>query len=288
MGANRWRNDLARETVKVPHGRHEARALAQDAIGAVYRGVSAARQNFMERRRLRGESPQFTAAFGRASFIGGWLARSEAELLFELAGSVPTGQDVVEIGSYLGRSTAFLALGAGPGRTVHAVDPFSSGHLQLVKGEPMDTSKQFTRNMDEIGVLDRVEMHVARSVEAARSYRGRPVGLLFIDANHSERAVYEDGSEWSSHLAPECIVAFDDISWDGVTKGVRRLVAEGTLSAIAGRVGRIGLCGPEEQWPRRVRAIASPAESGGAGRTLMRRFLPLPPPGANLLGHEGS
>ncbi len=251
-----------------------------DALGALYRGMSAARQNFLERRRLRGESPQFSAAFARASFIGGWLSRAEAELLFELAAAVPPGQDIVEIGSYLGRSTAFLALGAGPGRTVHAVDPHTSGRLQLVKGEPIDTSGQFRRNMADIGASDHVETHVARSVEVAQSYGGRPVGLLFIDGNHSEEAVFADGREWSVHLAPQCLVAFDDIAWTGVDKGVARLVAQGTLPRIDGRVGKIGVCGPPSRWPPRVRAIARPVNAPGRTQAFLRKYIPFPAPGS--------
>ena len=262
------------------------KSTSQDALGALYRGVSAARENFYERRRLRGESARFSAAYARASFIGGWLSRSEAELLFELAAAVPAGQDIVEIGSYLGRSTAFLALGAGPDRTIHAVDPHTSGRLQLIKGEPLDTSGQFLRNMAEIGVAERVEAHVARSVETARAYSGRPVGLLFVDGNHSEEAVFADGLEWSAHFAPQCAVALDDIAWVGVEKGVERLVARGTLQPVGGRVGKIGVCGPSSRWPARVRAIARPVGTPGATKAFLRRYVPFPKPPASEPARE--
>jgi len=259
-------------------GLQDVRATTEDAVGAAYRGLSAARVNYRERRRRRGESARFSAAYARASFIGGWLARDEAELLFEIAAAVPDGQDIVEIGSYLGRSTAFLAMGAGPGRTVHGVDPHTSGCLQLGSGEGIDTSKQFRRNMAQVGVEDKVEAHVMVSVEGAHSYQGRPVGLLFVDGNHSEKAVYEDGKEWSVHLAPGCVVAFDDISWHGVEEGVKRLVADGVLPPITSRVGKIGLCGPSARWPARVREIVRPVAPPGGARMVLRGFLPLPKP----------
>ncbi len=184
------------------------------------------------------------------------------------------GRDIVEIGSYLGRSTAYLALGAPPGCTVHAVDPFNNGSLQLVRGERMDTSKQFLRNMEEIGVSDRVEAHVGTSVEGAASYRGRPVGLLFVDGDHSAEAVFADGSSWAPHLAPGCLLAFDDITWAGVTDGLRRLADEGVLPPAVGRVDKIGLSGPATGWPARVRALAEPFDPArttvGATRRILR------------------
>lgn len=253
-----------------------ARNLLEDALGAAYTALSAARGNYSERRRRRGESAEFKAAFARASFISGWLNRKEAELLFELASAVRPGRDIVEVGSYLGRSTAFLALAAGSDRTVHAVDPFDNGSIQLVRGDRFDTSKQFQRNMEEIGVADRVQMHKAISADAAESYSGRPIDLLFVDGDHSEKAVYQDGSLWAPHLAPDCLVAFDDITWEGVTKGLQRLVADGFIHEPVGTVDKIAICGPIELWPQRVRDVARPFSLFAAHRSyrsFFRRFV---------------
>jgi predicted O-methyltransferase YrrM len=256
---------------------HDFTSRAEDLLGAGYRGLSAARVSYRERRRRRSEAPAFSAAFARASFIGGWLAREEAELLYELAAAVPEGRDIVEVGSYLGRSTAFLAQGAGAGRTVHAVDPHTSGSLQLRAGPGLDTFPQFQRNMAAIDVADRVEPHVTVSAQAAAEYGGRPVGLLFVDGNHSERAVVEDGQAWAPHLADGCFVAFDDFAWSGVRAGLARLVADGVVPALAGRVGKIGICGPAAAWPARVRAIAMPVEgSWPAARRVLRRMATMP------------
>jgi MMP 1-O-methyltransferase len=268
-------------------GLEDFRALAEDATGAAYRGLSATRVNYLERRRLRGESERFRDAFQRSSFIAGWMGRNEAELLFELAAAVPPGQDIVEIGSYPGRSTVFLALGAQPGRTIHAVDPHTSGCLQLRKGESIDTSKYFLQNIAEMGVEDRVEPHITFSVDAAHTYTGRPVGLLFVDGNHSEKAVVDDGREWAVHMAPGCFVAFDDIAWTGVARGVDGLVSQGILPPVAGRVGKIGLCGPSKRWPERVRAIAQREPSARGARTFFRRFVSLPAAPVNGLGQQG-
>ena len=110
--------------------------------------------------------------------------------------------------------------------------------------------------MDEVGVADRVCAHRQVSLDAARTYAGRPIGLLFVDATHTEEAVVEDGRAWSAHLAPGCLVSFDDINTPAVKKGVKRLVDEGVIPSLAGRVGKIGLCGSPEHWPARAASVA--------------------------------
>lgn len=243
----------------MPFNLQDVRVAVQDSVRAAHEGLSFGKESFLEKRRLRGESPAFTAAWDTSSFIGGWLGRPEAELLFELAGAVAPGHDIVEVGSYLGRSTAFLALAAPPGCTVHSVDPHTMGNLQRKHSlDWFDTSKQFLRNMEEVGVRHRVESYVATSVDGAHAYRGKPVGLLFIDSRHTETAVYEDGQVWSTHVAPGCFVVFDDIQRQGVTRGTNRLAADGIMAEVAGRVGKVGLCGPAARWPARVRAITRP------------------------------
>ncbi len=152
------------------------------------------------------------------------------------------------MGSYLGRSAAFLALGASPRCTVHTVDNHDHGTT---------TAKLFSMHMEELGVADGVDPQWVPSVEGAHSYKGRPVGLLFVDAEHTETAVVEDGQVWSMHLAPGGFVAFDDIKRPEVVRGVKRLASDGVLPDILGRVGKIGLCGPVARWPERVRAIAT-------------------------------
>ena len=183
-------------------------------------------------------------------------------MLFELAASVPSGQDIVEVGSYLGRSTAFIGLAAGPGCTVHAVDPL--------------TSEQFLGNMEKVGVADKLERHTATSVVAARSYKGRPVGLLFVDAIHTERAVLEDGQLSSTHLAAGCLVAFDDVNRPTVMKAVQRLVADGVMPEFVGHVGKVAVSGARRSSVGSGRLHRSKGLSRGStsdGKGTLRRYV---------------
>jgi predicted O-methyltransferase YrrM len=232
----------------------------RDGTASAYTGLSAALADYRERRYLRGESPTFRRAAERASFISGMMSRRETECLFELAGAVPAGRDIVEIGSYLGRSTAYLGLGLAFECHVHAVDPFENGFLQLKHGQRYDTFDQFRRNMHMVGLDETVVPHAGDSTKVAHHYDGKPIGLLFIDGDHSEDGVVADAVAWKPHLASGCLVAFDDIEWTGVSAGLRRLVQEGVVSPLAGRVGKVGLCGPAAAWPDRVKQLAQPCK----------------------------
>jgi predicted O-methyltransferase YrrM len=236
----------------------ESERRVRDAAAAAYTGFSAALADYRERQGRRGESPAFRQAAERASFISGMVSRREAECLFELAAAVPAGCDIVEIGSYLGRSTAFLAQGATPDGRVHAVDPFVNGFLQRQHGERYNTFDQFERNMRMLHLDAVVTPHAMDSVRAAKEYDGRPIGLLFVDGDHSEGAVVADVVAWSAHLSKGGFVAFDDIKWTGVEAALRRLVQDRVIRPLAGKVGKVGVCGPADAWPSRVRVLARP------------------------------
>ncbi len=161
-------------SVKVNPSLSRARTEAHDLLGVARESINFPKDRYLERRRLRTESHRFAEAWAKASFIGGWLGRPGAELLFELAGAVSREQDIVELGSYLGRSTAFLAMGAGSGTTVHAVDPHDQELTRVTTGASLtNTATLFRIHMEEVGVADHVEAHEEVSLEASQSYRGK-------------------------------------------------------------------------------------------------------------------
>lgn len=217
---------------------------------------------FRECRRIGGESPEFRQAFSVADSVTGWLRRGEAELLFELARAVPAKTSIVEIGSYLGRSTAFFALGAPEGVPVFAIDPHTGDRSQIEQGlEGLDTSKQFIRNIQRIGVSGKVVPRIMTSSEAAAVWDGPPIGLLFIDGWHSEDAVYQDGLAWLPHMAPAGVAIFDDYGLPEVWAAITRLVNDGVCPPLAGAVGKDAVTGPKSKWPSRVQLIARPISS---------------------------
>lgn len=223
-------------------------------LNVIYRsaraGAAVARETFRESRRRAGEDPAFALAAERAGSIHGWLSRGEAELLFHLAARVRSGQVVVEIGSFLGRSTAHIALAVAEGVPVYAIDPHTGDKtwVERFSIRDADTSPAFRRNMAQLGLESRVHALVATSADAAAQWaEERPIGLLFVDGWHSSDAVFEDGSLWLPHLAPDGCVVFDDWASPEVWDGMMRLRRADLLTQpVLGFVGKDLLCGPRD------------------------------------------
>jgi MMP 1-O-methyltransferase len=159
-----------------------------------------------------------------ASGIDGWLADHEGRLLYELARRC-TGQGViVEIGSWKGRSTVWLASGskAGAAVPVHAIDPHTGSPEHRPGGAPVATLEEFRANVARAGVDDIVVPLVKPSLDAAVAFV-RPVELLFIDGDHAYEAVLADFHAWFPKVVDGGVIAFHDtIGWEGP----ERVVAE--------------------------------------------------------------
>jgi predicted O-methyltransferase YrrM len=169
----------------------------------------------------------------RCSSIEGWLHPLEGYFLHVLAAEGPGVGEIVEIGSYLGRSTAYLASGSKSAKRekVTAVDHFrgSSEHQagqekeSRVLQEEGTTFPRFQSNMQRLGLGIQVTPLVASSEEAVRDW-GKPIRLLFIDADHSYEASRQDFEWWSPFVVPGGMVCFHDIGhWPGVTRFYQEL-----------------------------------------------------------------
>jgi predicted O-methyltransferase YrrM len=110
-----------------------------------------------------------------------------------LAADGPGEGRIVEIGSFLGNSTIFLA---APGRDlVYAVDPHDEASMTQVPSDET-ISDQFIENLELFGVRERVVYLRQRSVDAAATWAAGPVRLLFIDGLHTYEAVRSDFAAW--------------------------------------------------------------------------------------------
>jgi predicted O-methyltransferase YrrM len=153
-----------------------------------------------------------------ASAIDGWLSDAQGRALFEAAASTTGRGHIVEIGSWKGRSTTWLAMGARiAGRRVHAIDP----HRNSREDPAAATLNEFLNNLRGAGVADLVEPIVMTSAEAAAQISG-PVELLFIDGDHSDEGARRDAEIWLPRLAVGGTVMFHDVATAAYT-GPRRV-----------------------------------------------------------------
>jgi len=140
--------------------------------------------------------------------VDGWLGPNEGRLLYRLAGAADRRGAIVEIGSWHGRSTIWLAAGALAGRQarVVAVDPHVGTSLRHAGAS---TEAALRENLAKAGVEDHVEVVVSSSEEAAAGWSG-PVSLLWIDGDHARESAARDLDLWEPHLRDDAVVAFHD------------------------------------------------------------------------------
>jgi predicted O-methyltransferase YrrM len=176
---------------------------------------------------------EFIELARRFKSIEGWISDIEGYVLYRLARDGEGSGAIVEIGSWMGRSTAWLAAGsaARSREPVHAVDTFDGGPALKAKDfavlqEQGTTYHAFAENLERAGVFDHVEPVIADSRAAAAQWDGRPVRLLFIDGDHSYEAVKADLAAWLPYVARDGYIAFDDVHEK--YPGVRRVTAEAT------------------------------------------------------------
>ncbi len=180
--------------------------------------------------------------------VRGWLTDEEGVGLSQLA----RDKDVLEVGSYCGRSSICLGQTA---RSLTCVDPFDS---RDTPGDG-DTYGEFSANLKRYGVKAFVYMSPFADVR----FDGERFDLVFIDGAHDEASVAADAARATSLLRPDGLLAFHDArpapgyhdgGWHpGVTTAVNRLVAQG--AEIVRMAGTIVVIRPGNQ--RRPQADAN-------------------------------
>jgi predicted O-methyltransferase YrrM len=153
--------------------------------------------------------------------IDGWFGPHEGRLLYRLAAAADPAGVIVEIGSWQGRSTIWLAAGAlgGGGARVVAIDP----HVGTALRAPGASTEALLRaNLERAGVAHNVELVVATS-EAAVSTWSQPISLLWIDGDHEYDSALRDLELWEPYLRADAVVAFHDTF---VCDGPERVVRE--------------------------------------------------------------
>lgn len=152
------------------------------------------------------------------SKLEGLITEEKGEALSRLAGEVPKELAIVEIGSYKGKSTCYLAQGAkqGGGAHVYAIDPWDTEGNETGRfgfAEP-ETFEAFEEQVKRARLKSRVTPIKGFSVNVAEDWdeQGGPdIGLLFIDGDHHREPVVADFNAFRHFLVPgKSLVVFDD------------------------------------------------------------------------------
>ena len=210
-----------------------------------------------------------------AATLEGHLTPREARFL-SLLGAVPLAEgDVLEIGSFKGKSTILLAhsarFAAGGGRVV-AVDPLILPSVTDPRdADPATLPAIFRENLRRHGVESLVDFHQMTSGELGPSWK-RPLRLLWIDGDHTWDGARLDVDTFAPFVAPGGIVALHDVlnRFDGPIRVVCERLLAGDRFGACGLVGSIA-------WAQVARDADEAARWSGRKQALLARLEPLVP-----------
>src|SRR4051794_28790829 len=183
------------------------------------------------RRWLGGAALMDEALRRAAEAAPGFMPPDEGLALYDAAVSATADGPLVEIGSWMGKSTLYLAAAARARKThVVTVDHHrgSEEHQpgwdyhdeSLVDPEVgrIDTLPHFRRTTAVAGVED-VVVGVITTSEVLASLWALPVAFLFLDGSHTDVSAQRDYSSWSPHLAAGGTLAIHDVFADPADGG---------------------------------------------------------------------
>ena len=153
----------------------------------------------------------------RENDIEGWMSLPELEFLYETSKEMKT---IVELGSYLGRST--VALAEGCQGTVYAVD-----HWKGSEGLKMDGTEEskFRKNIKD---FNNIVVMKATTTEASNKLEA---DMVFIDADHTYKAIKNDIKTWLPKA--NVMICGHDYDEDGAKKAVDELIGiDGVIGSI--------------------------------------------------------
>jgi hypothetical protein len=163
----------------------------------------------------------------------GWLYQPNQVWLDRLVQEINPSV-VVEIGSWFGASTRFIAERLPQDGVVYAIDTFlgSEEHFALGLQELVSrVRKQFLSNVIHCQLQHRIFPLQMNSEDAVRLLNVTPQ-LIYVDGDHSEEGVYRDISSWWEKLATDGTMCGDDYvgAHPGVHAAVDRFAAEKGLT----------------------------------------------------------
>lgn len=159
------------------------------------------------------------------------MDEAEALRLYELAREASRFGPCLEIGSYCGRSAAYLGLGCLENSGVlYSIDHHRGSEEQqpgqeyfdpdLVDPQTglIDTFPFFLKTIAAFGLDNTVIPIVAKSAVVARNW-STPLSLVFIDGGHTFEAAFADYCDWVFHIMPGGFLVIHDIFSDPAEGG---------------------------------------------------------------------
>lgn len=143
--------------------------------------------------------------------VEGWLTEKEGKFLYKMASQCIGYGVIVEIGSWKGRSTIWLAQGSKYGNQVkvYAIDPHTGSPEHRSLHKKIWTFDIFKKNLQKAQVTHLVTPLVTTSETAVRHWN-LPIEFLFIDGAHEYEFVKKDFLLWFPYIVDNGIIAIHD------------------------------------------------------------------------------
>jgi hypothetical protein len=191
----------------------------------------------------------------KIELIPGWLDFSNAEFMYQLTknSKILGGGNVLEIGSFFGKSATCLGYGLNMGETISVIDPFGTIKFDDTDFETDDqntlfrdlTLKKF-KNFYAFSHKKSACIHIGLSKDILPKLKGE-YKLCHIDGGHSYQVVKQDISDVLKLLSKKSLIIFDDyenIAYPGVKKAVDEFILLGILIPII-NLGKLYVSKPD-------------------------------------------
>jgi predicted O-methyltransferase YrrM len=236
----------------------------------------------------------FDDVLAQLNGVEGWLTEAQARSLWDAAAEVRDGGQIVEIGSFRGRSTIVLGSAAAPGVEVVAIDPHGGGDRGPQEITPdvrrgQEDFEAFRANLQRAGVLGRVR-HVRLPSESALAEVQGGIDLLYVDGAHRYAPARADIAQWGARVSPGgALLIHDSFNAIGVMLAQLRLLVFSRGWRYRGRAGSLAVyrrepldtAGMAVNAARQLAGLAYFARNMAIKVALVARLRPV----ARLLGH---
>jgi len=182
----------------------------------------------------------FDEALAAVRDVDGWMSPDQAERLYHAAAGTHSGDTIVEIGSFRGRSTIVLASAAPQGVQIIAIDPHAGNdrgpqELDGYADAAATDHDVFNANLAAAGVTDRVR-HVRAFSDKAHADVAGEIAVLYVDGAHRYAPARTDIRDWGTRVVPGgTLLIHDSFSSVGVTLAIARELMFGSRWRYVGR-----------------------------------------------------
>ncbi len=195
--------------------------------------------------------------FSRLRTIPGWFTYDDCvhfHLLLSMQQMMGVSGDMLEIGSYHGRSTACMAAYLQAGEKLVVCDAFEQDTDDTYADKP--SPARLRRNLLAVHpALDWEQIDVRACLSRDLQLDDAQFRFIHIDGGHSKEEALADLTLCAAHLAPHGVLVMDDYHnryWPGVTAAVDAFLAGHPQWFVLADLNRHGAIGRKIYLSRRT------------------------------------